>query len=127
MRWPAGVKGLEVGTARKARSMPGQWAVTQSMAASEAFILHSVLMPSSCWPAGVKALEVRAARKAAGVVATFKRVDTCAAEFEAATPYMYSSYDGNDECDSTSDKKVRQRPERISQVSGSRVQIDPRS
>ena len=49
---------------------------------------------------------MRAARKAAGVVATFKRVDTCAAEFEAATPYMYSSYDGNDECESTNDQKV---------------------
>ena len=56
--------------------------------------------------AGAKEMEVREARKAAGVVATFKRVDTCAAEFEAATPYMYSSYDGNDECESTNSQKV---------------------
>ena len=35
-----------------------------------------------------------------------KRVDTCAAEFEAATPYMYSSYDGDDECEPTNNKKV---------------------
>ena len=57
---------------------------------------------------------MRAARKAAGVVATFKRVDTCAAEFEAATPYMYSSYDGNDECASTNDRKVGLCPCRLS-------------
>jgi carbamoyl-phosphate synthase large subunit len=37
--------------------------------------------------------EVRAARRALGVRPSFKRVDTCAAEFEAKTPYMYSSYE----------------------------------
>ena len=36
-----------------------------------------------------------------------KRVDTCAAEFEAGTPYMYSSYDGECECDADSNPKVR--------------------
>ena len=51
-------------------------------------------------------MDVRRARKAAGVVPAFKRVDTCAAEFEAATPYMYSSYDGSDECEATSERKV---------------------
>ncbi|MEJ2481306.1 MAG: carbamoyl-phosphate synthase large subunit, partial [Acidihalobacter sp.] len=40
---------------------------------------------------------VRAARKAAGVAAVFKRVDTCAAEFEAQTPYLYSTFE--DECE----------------------------
>ena len=40
---------------------------------------------------------VRAARVAAGVVATFKTVDTCAAEFEAETPYYYSTYEEEDE------------------------------
>jgi len=42
--------------------------------------------------------EVRAHRKALGVIPAYKRVDTCAAEFEAHTPYLYSSYD--DECES---------------------------
>ena len=37
--------------------------------------------------------EVRAARTKMGVVATFKSVDTCAAEFEAFTPYYYSTYE----------------------------------
>src|SRR5262245_16648013 len=37
--------------------------------------------------------EVRRLRQAKGVVATFKLVDTCAAEFEAVTPYYYSTYE----------------------------------
>ncbi|MDF0596210.1 carbamoyl-phosphate synthase large subunit [Psychromarinibacter halotolerans] len=36
---------------------------------------------------------IRAARLAQGVTAVFKRIDTCAAEFEAQTPYMYSTYE----------------------------------
>ena len=42
---------------------------------------------------GVPAAQVRAARLAAGVEATFKTVDTCSAEFEAETPYHYSTYE----------------------------------
>ena len=42
-------------------------------------------------------LEVRAHRKALGIVAVFKSVDTCAAEFEAYTPYYYSTYEEEDE------------------------------
>ncbi|HAR50792.1 MAG TPA: carbamoyl-phosphate synthase large subunit, partial [Roseovarius nubinhibens] len=54
--------------------------------------------------------EVRAARRAAGVTAVFKRIDTCAAEFEAQTPYMYSTYEspvmGEVECEARpSDRK----------------------
>jgi carbamoyl-phosphate synthase large subunit len=37
--------------------------------------------------------EVRDARKASGVLPVYKLVDTCAAEFEAATPYYYSTYE----------------------------------
>ena len=46
---------------------------------------------------GVDELVVRAAREAAGVVPTFKTVDTCAAEFAAETPYHYSTYEDEDE------------------------------
>ncbi|NLX97446.1 MAG: carbamoyl-phosphate synthase large subunit [Rhodopirellula sp.] len=42
-------------------------------------------------------LEVRAERKRRGIVAVFKSVDTCAAEFEAYTPYYYSTYEDEDE------------------------------
>jgi len=41
--------------------------------------------------------QVRSARLAAGVKTTFKTVDTCAAEFEASTPYHYSTYEDTDE------------------------------
>jgi carbamoyl-phosphate synthase large subunit len=42
-------------------------------------------------------MEVRTWRKSHGIVATFKAVDTCAAEFEAMTPYYYSAYEQEDE------------------------------
>ena len=41
--------------------------------------------------------EIRAARLSHGVKAVFKTVDTCAAEFDAATPYHYSTYEDEDE------------------------------
>ena len=39
--------------------------------------------------------KIRVARNELGVVAVFKRIDTCAAEFEAQTPYMYSTYEAD--------------------------------
>ena len=51
--------------------------------------------------------EVRAERHALGIVPGFRLVDTCAAEFEAYTPYYYSSYDqGDDEVRPSDTKKV---------------------
>jgi carbamoyl-phosphate synthase large subunit len=54
--------------------------------------------------AGRSEAQVRRARLARGVTAVFKRIDTCAAEFEAQTPYMYSTYEapamGDVECES---------------------------
>jgi carbamoyl-phosphate synthase large subunit len=47
--------------------------------------------------AGVDEDVVRRHRLAAGVTVTYKTVDTCAAEFEATTPYMYSTYEDEDE------------------------------
>ncbi|MBL6638568.1 MAG: carbamoyl-phosphate synthase large subunit [Planktomarina sp.] len=54
--------------------------------------------------------DIRETRQALGVVASFKRIDTCAAEFEAQTPYMYSTYEapamGSTECEARpSDRK----------------------
>jgi len=46
---------------------------------------------------GVPEMDVRARRVGRGIVATFKSVDTCAAEFEAYTPYYYSTYEDEDE------------------------------
>jgi carbamoyl-phosphate synthase large subunit len=50
--------------------------------------------------------EVRRARSESGVRPVFKRVDTCAAEFESFTPYLYSTYEEEDESDPTSRRKI---------------------
>jgi len=51
--------------------------------------------------------EVREHRKQMGVVATFKSVDTCGAEFEAFTPYFYSTYEEEDETPKKSPERKR--------------------
>lgn len=55
---------------------------------------------------GKKELEIRELRKANGIIPTYKMVDTCAAEFEAATPYYYSCYATEDEVVVSDKKKV---------------------
>jgi carbamoyl-phosphate synthase large subunit len=50
--------------------------------------------------------EFRRARKAKGVEAVFNSVDTCGAEFQAFTPYLYSTYEGEDESKPTARKKI---------------------
>src|SRR5215475_5280968 len=51
--------------------------------------------------------DVRAERKRLGLVPSYRLVDTCAAEFEAYTPYYYSTYDrGDDEVKPNDRKKV---------------------
>jgi carbamoyl-phosphate synthase large subunit len=52
------------------------------------------------------ALAVRRRRKELGIRAVFNRVDTCAAEFESHTPYLYSSYESECEAEPTTRKKV---------------------
>jgi carbamoyl-phosphate synthase large subunit len=49
---------------------------------------------------------VREARTAAGLRAVYKKVDTCGAEFEAHTPYFYSSFDVEDESGAARRKKI---------------------
>jgi carbamoyl-phosphate synthase large subunit len=55
---------------------------------------------------GVATDAVRARRKELGVTPVFKLVDTCAAEFESMTPYLYSCYDEEDEAQPTAKKKI---------------------
>jgi carbamoyl-phosphate synthase large subunit len=50
--------------------------------------------------------EVREGRHALGIRPVYKRVDTCAAEFEATTPYLYSTYETENESDPTTRRKV---------------------
>ena len=53
---------------------------------------------------GIK--QVRELREAKGIRPVFKLVDTCAAEFESMTPYLYSTYDEEDEAPPTDKKKI---------------------
>jgi carbamoyl-phosphate synthase large subunit len=50
--------------------------------------------------------DFRGARKRKGVEAVFNSVDTCGAEFRAFTPYLYSTYEGEDESKPTSRRKI---------------------
>src|ERR687884_224607 len=50
--------------------------------------------------------EVRAYRKRQGITPVYKRVDTCGAEFESFTPYLYSTYEEEDEAAPTTARKI---------------------
>jgi carbamoyl-phosphate synthase large subunit len=56
---------------------------------------------------GSDEMEVRNFRKQLGIVATYKAVDTCAAEFEAYTPYYYSTYEQEDEAPTKNTERRR--------------------
>jgi carbamoyl-phosphate synthase large subunit len=77
--------------------------------ATSSGLLHDAMVAMT---GGVTEKEVRALRHRLGVRPVFKRIDSCAAEFEAITPYMYSTYEapafGEPECESnpTDRKKV---------------------
>jgi len=61
--------------------------------------------------------DVRAMRCDLGIVATFKLVDTCAAEFEAYTPYYYSTYETEDEA-LINNKKLNSKKKKIMILGG---------
>jgi carbamoyl-phosphate synthase large subunit len=50
--------------------------------------------------------DVRAHRKSLGIAPVYKRVDTCGAEFESFTPYMYSTYEEENEADASQKRKI---------------------
>src|SRR5436853_813354 len=50
--------------------------------------------------------EVRDYRKRLGITPVYKRVDTCGAEFESYTPYLYSTYEEEDEAEPTDKRKI---------------------
>jgi carbamoyl-phosphate synthase large subunit len=67
---------------------PRQWRRAKQMGFSDGQLAH-------LW--GTDELSVRAVREGAGVIPTYKTVDTCAAEFAAETPYHYSTYEDENE------------------------------
>src|SRR5688500_1033153 len=58
------------------------------------------------WVLRINESEVTRQRYKLGIKRTYKMVDTCAAEFEAKTPYFYSTFDQENESISTSNKKI---------------------
>ncbi len=63
------------------------------------------LLPSS-FITHHSSFDVRRLRQSLGISPTFQRVDTCAAEFEAQTPYLYSAYELADEANPTDRRKI---------------------
>jgi carbamoyl-phosphate synthase large subunit len=55
---------------------------------------------------GASEVEVRKVRKTKGIAPVYKRVDTCGAEFESYTPYMYSTYEEECEADPSDRRKI---------------------
>jgi len=58
------------------------------------------------WVLRIKEIEVTRQRKKLGIRRSYKVVDTCAAEFEAQTPYFYSTFDGENESIPSDKKKI---------------------
>ena len=79
------------------------------LAARGSGIVHDALKALT---GGVTEAEVRALRERLGVKPVFKRIDSCAAEFDASTPYLYSTYEAplfgepEDEADVSDRRKV---------------------
>jgi carbamoyl-phosphate synthase large subunit len=64
--------------------------MSEAVAAGGSGVVHSAIRAMT---GGVTESEVRAHRERLGVRPVFKRIDSCAAEFDAATPYLYSTYE----------------------------------
>ncbi len=62
----------------------------------------AILSQITCY----KEKDIRDHRRETGIIPTYKMVDTCAAEFEAKTPYYYGTYEGEDEVSVSDNKKV---------------------
>ncbi|MFL6760635.1 carbamoyl-phosphate synthase large subunit [Sphingomonas sp.] len=81
----------------------------EAVAAGGSGIVHSAM---SAMTGGITEGEVRSHRERLGVRPVFKRIDSCAAEFDAATPYLYSTYEAplfggpEDEADVSERRKV---------------------
>ena len=83
--------------------------MSEAVAASGSGVVHSAM---TAMTGGITEAEVRAHRLKLGVRPVFKRIDSCAAEFDATTPYLYSTYEAplfgepEDEAEVSDRKKV---------------------
>ncbi len=104
---PAGTPGCPLGTGRLGRDLDGAVLpahVTADLLRRAKRYGISDVQLAKTW--GTTEIEVRNRRKELGVKAVFSRVDTCAAEFESFTPYLYSNYESSCEADPGTRKKV---------------------
>jgi carbamoyl-phosphate synthase large subunit len=90
-----------LGEAGRTNTSPKLLRKAKRMGVSDERIAEVWSLPGA---AGVE--EVRQLRNSLGVKPVFKLVDTCAAEFESMTPYLYSTYDEEDEAAPTARRKV---------------------
>ena len=77
----------------------GEFLPRRARAASRCGGRRNSASPTANWPtlSGLHEGRIRAQRQASGLIPTYRLVDTCAAEFEAYTPYFYSTYGDEDE------------------------------
>jgi carbamoyl-phosphate synthase large subunit len=73
------------------RSAHVERGMSEAIAAGGSGVVHSAMRGMT---GGITEDEVRSHRLKLGVRPVFKRIDSCAAEFDAATPYLYSTYEG---------------------------------
>jgi len=91
------------------RSAGVERGMSEAVAAGGSGVVHSAMAGMT---GGITESEVREHRLRLGVRPVFKRIDSCAAEFDAATPYLYSTYEAplfgesEDEADVSDRKKV---------------------
>jgi carbamoyl-phosphate synthase large subunit len=72
------------------RSAHVERGMSEAVAAAGSGVVHTAIKAMT---GGITEAEVRAHRLKLGVRPVFKRIDSCAAEFDAATPYLYSTYE----------------------------------
>ncbi len=101
---PAGSPSAESGWKPDFRARPAvkttralDWRRAKKFGFSDRQLAHSL---------GASEQDVRDRRKATGVIPTYRLVDTCAAEFEAYTPYYYSTYGDENEMRSSTKRKI---------------------
>ncbi len=105
------LEGFDAYTLRRAKRMGFSDSQLARIANEKGLVIGDVdagseapAIPNS--PSVVSEFDIRALRKRLGVLPTYHQVDTCAAEFEAYTPYLYSSYETESEASPTDRRKI---------------------
>ena len=92
---------LEIGNCESENELKSVLRYAKQLGFADSHI--SRLLSSFFFPLSSNARELR---KRLGILPTFQRVDTCAAEFESQTPYLYSAYEMDDEARPTDRQKI---------------------